>query len=166
MQWHGNMVEFDIENMHFKEPLDFWITLHWWVRIIQGVYSAISHILQTQFISVLVSTPACRSIIVFWEACKRATTIHCVNSISVFRWFQGFDWDGLDNRNMVTPLATKVSGPRDTSHFDKYPQEMFLPCDELSGWDAEFWLVKIKLRLRECMNITIIIWQWATLFTL
>jgi len=61
-----------------------------------------------------------------------------VADIKKHRWFQGFDWEGLDNRSLDPPITPKVQGPSDTSNFDKYPRDEVVPGDEISGWDKEF----------------------------
>ena len=55
-----------------------------------------------------------------------------------FRWFQGFDWDGLANITLISPIIQKVNGPLDTSNFDIFPKEEDIPQDEFSGWDESF----------------------------
>ncbi|GFS43845.1 hypothetical protein TNIN_140872 [Trichonephila inaurata madagascariensis] len=55
------------------------------------------------------------------------------------RWFDGFNWDGLSNRNLVPPILPRVRSCVDTSNFDNYPPDTTgLPVDDVSGWDAEF----------------------------
>jgi len=61
-----------------------------------------------------------------------------VLDIKKHRWFQGFDWEGLDSRTMSPPIVPKVQGAADTSNFDKYPRDEAVPADELSGWDKDF----------------------------
>jgi len=61
-----------------------------------------------------------------------------VADIKKHRWFQGFDWEGLDSRSLDPPITPKVQGPSDTSNFDKYPRDEVVPGDEVSGWDKEF----------------------------
>ena len=64
------------------------------------------------------------------------------NFVSHFRWFQGFDWEGLEKMNIAnTPLRRKVLNSRDTSNFDRYTGDVVMPPDELSGWDDDFWYV-------------------------
>lgn len=57
---------------------------------------------------------------------------------TLYRWFQGFDWVGLDRRDINTPLKRKVLSAFDVSNFDRYPGEINLPPDETSGWDEDF----------------------------
>jgi len=61
-----------------------------------------------------------------------------VQDIKKHRWFQGFDWEGLDKMALNPPIVPAVSGPADTSNFDKYPRDEAVPGDELSGWDKDF----------------------------
>lgn len=61
-----------------------------------------------------------------------------VLDIKKHRWFQGFDWEGLDARSLDPPITPKVAGPADTQNFDKYPRDEAVPGDETSGWDKEF----------------------------
>ena len=51
---------------------------------------------------------------------------------------QGFDWEGLASMTLTPPIKPSVSGPSDTSNFDKYPRDEAIPADELSGWDKDF----------------------------
>ncbi|XP_033835638.1 cGMP-dependent protein kinase 2 isoform X1 [Periophthalmus magnuspinnatus] len=61
-----------------------------------------------------------------------------INDIKKHKWFQGFNWDGLRRRQLVSPLWRQVSGPTDHSHFDVFPPDTDMPPDELSGWDQDF----------------------------
>ncbi|GAA51110.1 cGMP-dependent protein kinase, isozyme 1 [Clonorchis sinensis] len=54
------------------------------------------------------------------------------------KYFQGFDWIGLLRRTLTPPIRPQVTGPTDVSNFDKYPDKIEHPPDELSGWDADF----------------------------
>ncbi|VDP88620.1 unnamed protein product [Echinostoma caproni] len=54
------------------------------------------------------------------------------------KYFQGFDWIGLHRGTLVAPIQPVISGPEDVSNFDKYPEKLENPPDELSGWDADF----------------------------
>jgi len=58
--------------------------------------------------------------------------------IKKHRWFQGFDWDGLETRSLTPPILPKVQSTADTSNFDKYPRDEAVPADESSGWDKDF----------------------------
>lgn len=75
-----------------------------------------------------------------------------------FRWFEGFNFEGLRSWNIKAPIIPFVSpflpflvcsadltrliqirDPTDTSNFDDYPEDNDVqPPDDLSGWDAEF----------------------------
>lgn len=58
----------------------------------------------------------------------------------VFRWFDGFYWEGLRSRNLAPPIQPNVKNVVDTTNFDDYPPDPEgPPPDDLTGWDAEFW---------------------------
>jgi cGMP-dependent protein kinase len=61
-----------------------------------------------------------------------------INDIKKHRWFQGFDWEGLESRSLTPPIKPAVKGPSDASNFDKYPRDEAVPQDETSGWDKDF----------------------------
>jgi cGMP-dependent protein kinase len=61
-----------------------------------------------------------------------------INDIKKHRWFQGFDWEGLNARSLTPPIKPAVKGPSDASNFDKYPRDEAVPADETSGWDKDF----------------------------
>jgi len=54
------------------------------------------------------------------------------------RWYQGFDWEGLEARTLTPPIIPKIKSTNDTSNFDSYPREEDVPPDEFSGWDKDF----------------------------
>ncbi|XP_059422687.1 cGMP-dependent protein kinase 2 [Carassius carassius] len=58
--------------------------------------------------------------------------------IKKHKWFQGFNWEGLRRRKLVSPLRRELKGPLDHSHFDMFPPELEEPPDEFSGWDKDF----------------------------
>ncbi|XP_047458880.1 cGMP-dependent protein kinase 2 [Mugil cephalus] len=58
--------------------------------------------------------------------------------IKKHKWFQGFNWEGLRCRKLLSPLKRQLNGPLDHSHFDIFPPETEEPPDELSGWDKDF----------------------------
>eukprot|EP00095_Tigriopus_kingsejongensis_P001110 maker-scaffold622_size123092-snap-gene-0.20 protein:Tk01110 transcript:maker-scaffold622_size123092-snap-gene-0.20-mRNA-1 annotation:"cgmp-dependent protein" len=58
--------------------------------------------------------------------------------IKKHRWYQGFDWDGLDARTLSPPILSKIRSPSDASNFDSYPRDEEIPPDEVSGWDESF----------------------------
>lgn len=70
--------------------------------------------------------------------CNMLTGLILMIIYIINRWFQGFDWEGLGTRTIVSPFKRKVLSPHDTSNFDKYPMELNLPPDESSGWDDDF----------------------------
>ncbi|XP_069125517.1 cGMP-dependent protein kinase 1-like [Argopecten irradians] len=61
-----------------------------------------------------------------------------IMEIKKHKWFQGFDWDGLNSRKILPSIIPKVRGPTDYSNFDSYPKNVEVPPDELSGWDFDF----------------------------
>uniref|UniRef100_A0A673HLJ0 cGMP-dependent protein kinase n=1 Tax=Sinocyclocheilus rhinocerous TaxID=307959 RepID=A0A673HLJ0_9TELE len=58
--------------------------------------------------------------------------------IKKHKWFQGFNWEGLRRRKLMSPLRRELKGPLDHSHFDMFPPELEEPPDEFSGWDKDF----------------------------
>jgi len=61
-----------------------------------------------------------------------------INDIKKHRWYQGFDWEGLEARTLTPPIIPKIKASTDTSNFDSYPREEDIPPDEFSGWDKDF----------------------------
>ncbi|GFU37826.1 hypothetical protein NPIL_457391 [Nephila pilipes] len=62
-----------------------------------------------------------------------------IKELQKHKWFDGFNWDGLSNRNLVPPILPRVRNCIDTSNFDNYPPDTTgLPIDDVTGWDAEF----------------------------
>uniref|UniRef100_A0A3Q3GHM6 cGMP-dependent protein kinase n=1 Tax=Kryptolebias marmoratus TaxID=37003 RepID=A0A3Q3GHM6_KRYMA len=61
-----------------------------------------------------------------------------VLDIKKHKWFQGFNWDGLRCRQLLSPLRRQLKGPMDHSYFDVFPPDTEDPPDELSGWDKDF----------------------------
>uniref|UniRef100_A0A146L1V6 cGMP-dependent protein kinase n=2 Tax=Lygus hesperus TaxID=30085 RepID=A0A146L1V6_LYGHE len=61
-----------------------------------------------------------------------------ISDIKKHKWFQGFDWSGLEARDLTPPIIPKLCGPTDTSNFDKFPLDTTVPPDEMSGWDQDF----------------------------
>lgn len=62
----------------------------------------------------------------------------CPNTI-LFRWFDGFNWEGLRARNLTPPIMPKIQNHLDTSNFDEYPADADgPPPDDVSGWDENF----------------------------
>ncbi|KXJ74903.1 hypothetical protein RP20_CCG012738 [Aedes albopictus] len=61
-----------------------------------------------------------------------------IQDIKKHKWFQGFDWEGLANQTLKSPLQPKLKGPLDMSNFDMFPADTHVPPDEVSGWDEGF----------------------------
>uniref|UniRef100_A0A3P9A1Q3 cGMP-dependent protein kinase n=1 Tax=Esox lucius TaxID=8010 RepID=A0A3P9A1Q3_ESOLU len=61
-----------------------------------------------------------------------------ITDIKKHRWFSGFNWEGLKERTLTSPLKRELSGPTDHRYFDSYPPDDDVPPDELSGWDIDF----------------------------
>uniref|UniRef100_A0A3B5ANU6 cGMP-dependent protein kinase n=1 Tax=Stegastes partitus TaxID=144197 RepID=A0A3B5ANU6_9TELE len=57
----------------------------------------------------------------------------------VFRWFEGFNWEGLRKGTLTPPTTPDVSSATDTSNFDSFPEDADEPPpDDNSGWDYDF----------------------------
>ena len=55
------------------------------------------------------------------------------------RWFDGFNWEGLQQRNLSPPIVPRIAGHLDTSNFDAYPKDGEAPPpDDVSGWDEQW----------------------------
>nr|XP_033795940.1 cGMP-dependent protein kinase 2 isoform X1 [Geotrypetes seraphini] len=61
-----------------------------------------------------------------------------ISDIRKHKWFQGFNWEGLRSRKLISPLKRELKGITDYSHFDSFLPELEDPPDELSGWDKNF----------------------------
>lgn len=61
-----------------------------------------------------------------------------IKDIKKHKWFQGFDWEGLQQEKLNPPIKPTVKSPSDYSNFDSYPRATEIPPDELSGWDEYF----------------------------
>uniref|UniRef100_A0A3Q3EUK9 cGMP-dependent protein kinase n=1 Tax=Labrus bergylta TaxID=56723 RepID=A0A3Q3EUK9_9LABR len=46
-----------------------------------------------------------------------------ITDIKKHRWFNGFNWEGLKVRTLLSPLKRELSGPTDHSYFDSYPPD-------------------------------------------
>lgn len=55
-----------------------------------------------------------------------------------FRWFEGFQWERMEDRSMIAPLKRPIKSNMDLSNFDEYPRDGDEPPDDVSGWDACF----------------------------
>jgi len=59
--------------------------------------------------------------------------------IQKHKWFDGFNWEGLQQRTLAPPILPRIAGHLDTSNFDNYPKDNEAPPpDDVSGWD-EHW---------------------------
>uniref|UniRef100_A0A8C7X1N1 cGMP-dependent protein kinase n=1 Tax=Oryzias sinensis TaxID=183150 RepID=A0A8C7X1N1_9TELE len=61
-----------------------------------------------------------------------------IMDIKKHKWFQGFNWEGLQGRKLPSPLKRELRGPMDHSNFDMFPPDSEEAPDELSGWDKDF----------------------------
>jgi len=62
-----------------------------------------------------------------------------ISDIRKHRWFQGFDWEGLQQVKVVAPHVPDIKNAFDMSNFEKIKEEDLSKIpDETSGWDAEF----------------------------
>lgn len=62
-----------------------------------------------------------------------------IGDIRKHRWFQGFDWEGLQQVKVVAPHVPDIKNAFDMSNFEKIKEEDLSKIpDEMSGWDAEF----------------------------
>lgn len=69
---------------------------------------------------------------------KKCNGKNIISNCIFFRWFMGFDWEGLRSRTLKAPIVPKVASPSDVTNFDSYPPEQDVPPDEFSGWDEGF----------------------------
>lgn len=53
-------------------------------------------------------------------------------------WFEGFNWEGLQNRSTKPPIVPQVLNAVDVSNFDDYPAENSHTPDDVTGWDKDF----------------------------
>ncbi|OCT70235.1 cGMP-dependent protein kinase 2 [Xenopus laevis] len=61
-----------------------------------------------------------------------------ISDIRKHKWYQGFNWEGLRSRKLLSPLKREIKGITDHSYFDNFLPESEEPPDELSGWDKNF----------------------------
>lgn len=61
-----------------------------------------------------------------------------IMDIKKHKWFQGFDWNGLVERTLPSPIQQPVRGPCDTTNFDCFAKDNDIPPDEMSEWDVNF----------------------------
>uniref|UniRef100_A0A3P8TDI0 cGMP-dependent protein kinase n=1 Tax=Amphiprion percula TaxID=161767 RepID=A0A3P8TDI0_AMPPE len=60
------------------------------------------------------------------------TLEHNVTILSFFRWFEGFNWDGLCKRTLNPPVIPKVKHPLESSACALYPEDSVELC---TNWD-------------------------------
>lgn len=46
------------------------------------------------------------------------------DDIKKHKWFSGFDWEALLQRQLPAPIVPTVNGDADTSNFDPYPDSL------------------------------------------
>lgn len=81
---------------------------------------------------------SCLEIVVVCCFHNKLETIN-IKSLVLFRWFDGFNWEGLRNHTLSPPITPNVRSVIDTSNFDDYPPDAEQPPpDDVSGWDSEF----------------------------
>jgi len=62
-----------------------------------------------------------------------------IRDIQKHKWFDGFNWEGLRQRNLNPPIIPSIQSHLDTSNFDEYPMDSDgTPPDDVSGWDEHF----------------------------
>ncbi|XP_020563056.1 cGMP-dependent protein kinase 1 [Oryzias latipes] len=62
-----------------------------------------------------------------------------LRDVQKHKWFDGFDWDGLQQGSIRPPFAPPADGPLVHSDFDSFTEDTDEPPpDDGSGWDAEF----------------------------
>lgn len=62
-----------------------------------------------------------------------------ISEIQKHKWFDGFYWEGLQNRSLEPPILPTVKSPTDTTNFDDYPPDPDgPPPDDATGWDKDF----------------------------
>ncbi|CAK9300668.1 unnamed protein product [Gordionus sp. m RMFG-2023] len=62
-----------------------------------------------------------------------------IKDIQKHKWYEGFDWEGLQNRTLRPPISININSLYDVSNFDEFPNDDFQePEDDISGWDINF----------------------------
>lgn len=62
-----------------------------------------------------------------------------ISEIQKHKWFDGFYWEGLQNRSLEPPILPTVKCASDTTNFDDYPPDPDgPPPDDTTGWDKDF----------------------------
>merc|ERR1711915_116304 len=84
--------------------------------------------------------------ILIFELLSKRTPFRAKDDMAIYegilrkhRWFQGFDWDGLQAEKIQAPFIPEIKNPFDVSNFEKIREEDERKIqEENSGWDAEF----------------------------
>ncbi|XP_076755782.1 cGMP-dependent protein kinase, isozyme 1 [Xylocopa sonorina] len=61
-----------------------------------------------------------------------------ITDIRSHRWFNSFDWQELQDQEMVSPIVPMVKSHRDLSNFDKYPPDYTAVPKDFADWDTNF----------------------------
>jgi len=62
-----------------------------------------------------------------------------ISDIRKHRWYQGFDWEGLQQQRIVAPHIPDIKDVFDVSNFEKLKEEDLSKIpEETSGWDENF----------------------------
>ncbi|KAL3878909.1 hypothetical protein ACJMK2_031235 [Sinanodonta woodiana] len=64
-----------------------------------------------------------------------------VEEIRMHGWFNGFQWEDLQDKTMEPPFTPKVESSADTSNFncENFPEEVDYPhIDDVTSWDPDF----------------------------
>ncbi|ELT93924.1 hypothetical protein CAPTEDRAFT_158933 [Capitella teleta] len=61
-----------------------------------------------------------------------------IKEIQKHKWFDGFNWEGLEKKTLKPPIVPSVKSPTDVSNFDDYPDDDDSPEDDVTGWDRDF----------------------------
>lgn len=61
-----------------------------------------------------------------------------IQDIRDHKWFNSFNWQGLQRLTMPAPIVPTVRNQIDTRNFERYPPDNSVPPDEFSGWDLQF----------------------------
>ncbi|XP_077407770.1 cGMP-dependent protein kinase 1-like isoform X2 [Vanacampus margaritifer] len=73
------------------------------------------------------------------EPGDRLGTLTNGEDVRKHRWFDAFDWEGLEQGTLTPPITPQVSSATDTSNFDRFPADSEeAPPDDNSGWDYDF----------------------------
>jgi len=69
-----------------------------------------------------------------------------------FRWFDGFNWEGLRLRNLTPPIMPKISSHVDTSNFDEYPLDADGPPPGIHDGKVNTIVNKIVLQMTSAVG--------------